>query len=92
MSQYMHTGGFKWVEFTLNGLEDLDVTLPIGQIYKVDISYPVGMHDGHCDQPFQSENSVSVGSKMCKLATLERKKLYNSLYKFKTDDCTWTCR
>ena len=77
MSQYMPTGGFRWVEPTLNGLDDLDATSPIGRVYEVDISYPTHLHDDHSDLPFLPENSIPVGSKVRKLmATFERKQNY----------------
>jgi len=47
MSQYMPYGGFNWVEPTLNVLNDLDNTSPIGRIYEVDVSYPKELHDQH---------------------------------------------
>jgi len=74
MSQYMPYGGFKWVEPTLNGLNDLDDTSPIGRVYEVDITYPQNLHDKHNDLPFLPQNSVPCGSKVKKLmATFEEK-------------------
>jgi len=77
MSQHMPYGGFKWVEPTLNGLYDLDVTSPIGRIYEVDVTYPQHLHDDHNDLPYLPQNSVPRGSKVRKLmATFEEKKNY----------------
>lgn len=41
--------GFKWAEPTLNGLNDTDITSPIGRVYEVDNSYPGHFHYDHCD-------------------------------------------
>lgn len=77
MSQYMPYGGFNWVEPTLNGLNDLDDTSPIGRIYEVDVSYPKELHDKHNDLPFLPQNSIPRGSKVRKLmATFEKKENY----------------
>ncbi|KAL4142028.1 hypothetical protein QTP88_004560 [Uroleucon formosanum] len=64
MSQYMPYGGFNWVEPTLNGLNDLDATSPIGRVYEVDVTYPRHLHDKHNDLPFLPQNSVPHGSKV----------------------------
>ncbi|KAL4090186.1 hypothetical protein QTP88_025085 [Uroleucon formosanum] len=77
MSQYMPYGGFNWVEPTLNGLNDLNDTSPIGRIYEVDVAYLEELHDLHNDLPFLSQNGIPVGSKVTKLmATFETKKNY----------------
>ncbi|XP_060868610.1 uncharacterized protein LOC132943592 [Metopolophium dirhodum] len=77
MSQYMPYGGFNWVEPTLNGLDDLDDTSPIGRVYEVDVSYPRHLHNGHNDLPFLPQNSVPRGSKVRKLMeTFEKKENY----------------
>ncbi|KAL4126927.1 hypothetical protein QTP88_011125 [Uroleucon formosanum] len=77
MSQHMPYGGFKWVDPTLDGLNDLDDTSPIGRIYEVDVTYPQHLHDDHNDLPFLPQNSVPRGSKVRKLmATFEKKKNY----------------
>ncbi|KAL4153327.1 hypothetical protein QTP88_001160 [Uroleucon formosanum] len=77
MSQYMPYGGFNRVEPTLNGLNDLDATSPIGRVYEVDVTYPRHLHDKHNDLPFLLQNSVPHGSKVRKLmATFEEKKNY----------------
>ncbi|XP_060847585.1 uncharacterized protein LOC132927141 isoform X1 [Rhopalosiphum padi] len=77
MSQYMPYGGFNWVEPTLNGLNDLDDTSPIGRIYEVDVWYPKELHDKHNDLPFLPQNSIPRGSKVRKLmATFEKKENY----------------
>ncbi|XP_025191577.1 LOW QUALITY PROTEIN: uncharacterized protein LOC112591859 [Melanaphis sacchari] len=77
MSEYMPFGDFKWVEPTLNGLNDLDDTSPIGRIYEVDVIYPQELHDHHNDLPFLPENGIPAGSKVKKLmATFESKKNY----------------
>jgi len=73
----MPSGGFKWVEAKLDGLNDFDDTSPIGRIYEVDVSYPVDLHDKHNDLPFLPENGVPEGSKVKKLmVTFESKKNY----------------
>ncbi|XP_050063772.1 uncharacterized protein LOC126552813 isoform X2 [Aphis gossypii] len=77
MSQCMPYAGFNWVEPTLNGLDDLDDTSPIGRVYEVDVSYPRNLHDHHNDLPFLPQNSVPLGPKVKKLmATFEKKKNY----------------
>lgn len=77
MSEYMPIGGFEWVKPSLNGLNDLDDTSPIGRIYEVDIIYPKELHDKHNDLPFLPQNAIPTGSKDRKLmATLENKKNY----------------
>lgn len=77
MSQYMPHGNFKWVKPVLDGLDDLDETSPIGQIYEVDVSYPKHLHDEHNDLPFLPQNGIPVGSKVKKLmATFTRKTNY----------------
>ncbi|VVC26303.1 Hypothetical protein CINCED_3A023574 [Cinara cedri] len=59
---------------TLNGLDHLDVTSPIGRMYEVEISYPVSLHGVHSDLPFLTEISVPAGSKVWKLtATVKQK-------------------
>lgn len=82
MSQYMPTGGFKWVEATLEGLELLNDTSEVGRIYEVDISYPIGLHKAHNELPFLPDSKTPPGSKIRKLlATLESKKYYIIHYK-----------
>ncbi|XP_050062454.1 uncharacterized protein LOC126552021 [Aphis gossypii] len=77
MSQYMPYGGFNWVEPTLNGLDDLDDTSPIGRVYEVDVTYPQHLHNEHNDLPFLPQNSMPSGSKVRKLmATFEKKDNY----------------
>jgi len=73
----MFYGGFKWVESTMNGLNDLDETAPIGRIYEVDISYSRHLHDEDSDLPFLPNNSIPAGFKLLKLmATFEKKERY----------------
>lgn len=77
MSQYMPYGGFRWVEATLDGIDELDETSNIGRMYEVDISYPRHLHDNHNDLPFLPNNSIPAGSKIQKLmATFEEKERY----------------
>ncbi|XP_022168239.1 uncharacterized protein LOC111032278 [Myzus persicae] len=77
MCESMPYGGFKWVEPTLKGLNDLDDSSPIGRIYEVDVTYPDKLHDLHSDLPFLPQNSIPTGSKVQKLmATFETKKKY----------------
>jgi len=77
MSQYMPYGGFNWVEPTLNGLDDLNDTSPIGRVYEVDVTYPRHLHDKHNDLPFLPNSDIPRGSKVRKLmATFEMKKNY----------------
>lgn len=44
MSQYMPSNGFKWVEVTLDGLEELTDTSNNGKVYEVDITYLQHQH------------------------------------------------
>lgn len=82
MSQYMPYGGFNWVEPTLNGLDDLNDTSPIGRVYEVDVTYPRHLHDKHNDLPFLPNSDIPRGSKVRKLmATFEMKKNYVIHYK-----------
>lgn len=77
MSQYMPSGGFKWVKAELDGLNSLDDTSPIGRMYEVDVTYPLNLHDKHNDLPFLPENGIPEGSKVKKLmVTFESKKHY----------------
>jgi len=77
MSEYMPYGGFRWVETTLNGLDELDETSPIGRLYEVDITYPQHLHDLHNDLPFLPDNKVPPRSKIQKLmATFDMKERY----------------
>ncbi|KAE9521340.1 hypothetical protein AGLY_018262 [Aphis glycines] len=77
MSEYIPYGGFKYVKPSLEGINDLADTSPIGRIYDVDISYPQNLHDEHNDLPFLPQNSIPKGSKMNKLmATFKTKKNY----------------
>lgn len=74
MSEYMPYEGFKWINPTLNGINDLTVTSPIGRIYEVDISYPQHLHDTLIDLPFLPDNGIPPSSKVKKLmATVEAK-------------------
>jgi len=73
----MPYGGFNWVEPTLNGLDDLDDTSPIGRVYEVTVSCPKELLNLHSDLPFLAQNSVPRGSKVRKLmATFEKKENY----------------
>ena len=82
MSQYMPYGGFKWVEPSLEGLDELTDTSDIGRVYEVDIAYPKDLHDKHNDLPFLPENLIPTGSVEYKLmATLDHKKKYIIHYK-----------
>lgn len=77
MSQYMPYGGFKWVEPTLDGLDDLTIHSETGRIFEVDIVYPRSLHDIHNDLPFLPNNTTPTGSKVQKLmATFEPKMNY----------------
>jgi len=77
MSQYMPYGGFHWVKITLNGLDDLNDTSPIGRVYGVDVTYPQKLHDKHKDLLFLPNSGIPRGSKVRKLmATFEMKKNY----------------
>jgi len=71
------SGGFKWVEAKLDGLNNLDDTSPIGRMYEVDVTYPVDLHDKHNDLLFLPKNGIPAGSKVKKImATFESKKNY----------------
>jgi hypothetical protein len=73
----MPYGNFKWVKPTLDGINDLNETSPIGRIYEVDVSYPEHLHDKHNDLPFLPQNGIPMGSKVKKLmATFEKKNNY----------------
>jgi len=75
MAQLMPYGGFKWVEPSLDGLNDMNDE--IGRVYEVDITYPQHLHDNHNDLPFLPCNGIPPGSKVKKLmATLEHKERY----------------
>ncbi|XP_050064973.1 uncharacterized protein LOC126553903 [Aphis gossypii] len=77
MSEYIPYGGFKYVKPSLEGINDLADTSPIGRIYDVDISYPQNLHDEHNDLQFLPQNSIPKGSKMNKLmTTFKTKKNY----------------
>lgn len=58
---YMPYGGFKWVEPTLDGLEEMMGTSDVGRVYEVDISYSQHLHDAHNSQPFLSNNDILLG-------------------------------
>ncbi|KAL4132045.1 hypothetical protein QTP88_009266 [Uroleucon formosanum] len=64
MAECMPSGGFKWVEAKLDGINDLDDNSPIGRMYEVDVSYPVELHDQHNDLPFLPQNGIPEGSKV----------------------------
>lgn len=77
MSQFIPSGGFKWVEPTLDGLTAMSDTSEVGRVYDVDISYPDSLHHLHNDLPFLPENGIPPGSKVTKLmATLGPRKNY----------------
>lgn len=77
MSQFMPSGGFKWVEPTLDGLAGMSDTSDVGRVYDVDLSYPDSLHQLHNDLPFLPENSIPPRSKVTKLiATLGPRKNY----------------
>lgn len=77
MSQYMPYAKFHWVKPSMDGLDDLDDTSPIGRIYEVDVTYPAELHDWHNDLPFLPQNGLPIGSKVKKLmATFYSKKNY----------------
>ncbi|KAL4127492.1 hypothetical protein QTP88_011659 [Uroleucon formosanum] len=63
MAECMPSGGFKWVEAKLDGINDLDDNSPIGRMYEVDVAYPVELHDQHNDLPFLPQNGIPEGSK-----------------------------
>ena len=52
MSQYIPYSGFKWVEPTLDGLDNLTETSNIGRVSEVDITCPQHLHEKHNDLPF----------------------------------------
>ncbi|VVC43751.1 Ribonuclease H-like domain,DNA polymerase, palm domain [Cinara cedri] len=60
---YMSHGCFKWIEPTLNGINDLDDISPIGRVYEVDIEYSEHLHEDHNNLPFLPNNGFPPGSK-----------------------------
>lgn len=79
MSQYMPSGGFKWVDANeaFSNLNRLTDSSEVGYVFEVDISYPKNLHNLHNDLPFLPNNGIPPGSKVQKLmTTLEAKKNY----------------
>ena len=58
MSQYMPTGGFRWVKPEDFKLENVRDKSEIGHILEVDLEYPEHLHDLHNDYPFCPEQVV----------------------------------
>ena len=60
MSQYLPTGGFKWVEdvsiFTEDFIKNLKDDSPIGYIMEVDLEYPDNLHDSHDQYPLAPQH------------------------------------
>ena len=54
MSQPLPTGGFRWVNVNPNDISRL-VKPDKGYLLKVDVSYPMDLHDSHNDLPFMCE-------------------------------------
>lgn len=77
MSKYLSYGGFKWVDSSLRGLDDLDDMAPVRRLYEVGISYPANLHKEHNNLPFIPDNSISVGSKILKLMAPHLKRKTN---------------
>jgi hypothetical protein len=61
----MPSGGFKWDNPTLDGLNDFTDKSPIGRMYEVDIVYPQHLHDKHKDLPFH-QTIVYQRAQKCK--------------------------
>ena len=80
LSQYLPTGGFKWVE-NLNNFEEkiekIEDDSDIGYILEVDLHYPDSIHDIQKDLPMCPEKACPKFSKEPKLlATLYDKERY----------------
>ena len=88
MSQYLPTGGFRWL--TETEIEHLDImsiseTNDFGYILEVDLDYPNELHDDHNDYPLAPEN-LTITPEMYSPLQLEKfpmekqKKLTPNLY------------
>jgi hypothetical protein len=56
MSQYLPTGGFKWISGIDFNVIELDDDARKGCILEVDLDYPSELHDLHNDYPLAPEN------------------------------------
>ena len=77
MSQYLPTGGFKWL--SEDEIRDFELALinedaPEGFILEVDLEYPEYLHDSHNDLPFCPQHMIPPGAKV------QNKKLLTTLY------------
>ena len=52
MSQPLHTGGFRWVDVSLDEIDELVSHKDCGYLLEVDVAYPRELHDYHNDLPF----------------------------------------
>lgn len=80
MFQYMPTGGYQWIDSSLDGFKKLTYTSPIGRVYEIDISYPAQLNDDHSDLFFLPENSIPLGSNIRKLIVTLRNNLINIIH------------
>ena len=55
MSQYLPTGGFKWVDVNPNEISELATQTDKGYLLEVNVSYPKELHNPHNDLPFMCE-------------------------------------
>ncbi|GJQ87763.1 hypothetical protein Trydic_g14174 [Trypoxylus dichotomus] len=77
MSQYLPSGGLKWVEDVDNFNLNIPDDSPTGYILEVDLQYPQGIHDRQSDLPMAPEKRKPPGSREEKLlATLYNKERY----------------
>lgn len=65
MSQMLPTGGFKWVDTTVDF--NISDSSAVGYILEVDLEYPKELHDQHSDLPLCPENLCFGDSKEAKL-------------------------
>ena len=55
MSQFLPTGGFRWVTIKPNKICELAARTDKGYLLEVDVSYPRELHNSHNDLPFMCE-------------------------------------
>ena len=65
MSQYLPTGGFRFMsseEVEALDLDNLSDESDDGYIYEVDLHYPAELHDMHDDYPLAAESPLTINS------------------------------
>ena len=55
MSQPLPTGGFRWVDVSLDEINELVSNKDRGYLLEVDVAYPRELHDYHNDLPFMCD-------------------------------------